>query len=488
MIMKTAIQRSKSFSTRKPAVLLLLVLALALGACQGRKPVERLGPPWNAEKVRHNAKHITKENSFAAPELPAENQALSFEECVVTALQFAPDITESIIELELAELASDDAFWKRFPNFNGRFRVTNNLTKHYSEYSDTVYRVGVSVDGFEPIVSFFESRAAALLEDIVYYTHILAVEKRAMQIGKTLLDLRLCEDKHALQAAQVAAAQQSVDYYQARQSDTDRLELARAQQKEAGARLAMEKNQIAMDKLRLNLKLMLGLDLDRAIKVNPASMDQILEQDRAADIFADYSWEKAWAITPEARMISTSKKLQDYRVQVAWARYLPSMSFDIYSTNPKSDYAAPSADDEIFFAMNFTMPLIDWGERGRNLDRALLKRVQDSQRAKLGRQQFAMDWKEAWQDVKMSQADLKLAEAQLAISKLSEQKLSIEQQSGQVEFSALIEARIDVINAESAMLDARYQERALAFANWFKAGYFRQRFFEPYRNGDRKDE
>ncbi|MDL2280025.1 TolC family protein [Desulfovibrio sp. OttesenSCG-928-G11] len=479
----------KRFSTRRPAVLLLLlVLALALGACQGRKPVERLGPPWNAEKIRHNVRHMTQENSYAAPELPPEDKALSFEECLFTALQFAPDITESVIELELAELKSDDAFWKRFPNFNGRFRVTNNLTKHYQEYSDTVYRIGVSIDGFEPVVSFFESRAAALMEDIAYYTHMLAVEKRARQIGEVLMELRLCEDKHALQAAQVAAAQQSVDYYQARQSDADHLELARAQQKEASARLIMEKNQIAMDKLRLNLKLMLGLDLDRAVKVDAASVDQMLEKDGAANVFADFNWEKAWAATPEARMLGISKKLKDYQVQVAWARYLPSVGFDMYTTNPKSDYAAPSSDDEIFFAMNFTMPLIDWGARGRNVDRAVLQRVQQSQRAKLGMQQFTMDWKEAWQDVKMSQADLKMAEAQLNINKLTEQKIAIEQQSGQVEFSALIEARIAVIAAEISMLDARHRARTLTFDNWVTAGYFRQRFFEPYRNEDRKDE
>lgn len=486
--MKKPVPHPRAFYGHRPVALLLLILVLALAACQGRKPVERLGPPWNAEKIRHNAQHMIREGAYEPPPLPPENQAFTFEECVFTALQFAPDMTNSIIELELAELSSEDAFWKRFPNFNGRFRVTNNLTKHYPEYGDTVYRIGVGITGFEPVTSFFEERATLLMEDLAYYTHMTAVEARARQIGNTLMSLRLLEEKHALQAAQLVIAQQAMEYYQVRRGETDRLELAGALRREASVRLGLERNRIAMDNLRLNLKLMLGLDLDRDLKVRPESVDQILEEDRTAEIFSDHSWESVWPTTPEARMIKISKKLNDYRVQVAWTRYLPTVGLDIYTTNPRSDYMAPSSDDEIFLAMNFSLPLIDWGARGRNLDRAVLRRVQNTQRAKLGLQRFSMTWKDAWQNTRMSQADLEMAEAHLEICKLAEQKKTIQQQNGQAEFAELIEARNAVISAEMGLLDARQRVRSRAFNNWFTAGYFRKRFFEPYRNEDRKDD
>ena len=479
--MKPEICRDKG-PTRAGALLLTLVLLCALAACQSQRPADRLAPPWNAASSRYNVRHFTESGGDAVFAAPAEDAALSFEECVFTATQFAPDLVNSVIELELAEIGTADAFWKRFPKLNAWFRVVNNLTRHYDEYSDTTYRMGVGIHGFEPVVSFFESRSRELLEDIVYYTHQMAVEARARQIGGALLRLEYLERVHALQGSRLVLAKQAVTYYRTQQeSATDRLELAKATRQVAQAEVAMEKTETFIAALMLNLKLMLGLDVDRALTVDAASLGRLLAADNASGIFADNAWEEVWAADPEAAIVRLSRKLRDYDVEIAWSQYLPTVSMDMYTTNPKSDYAAPSSDDEVFFALQFSIPLLDWGDRSRGVDKSVLRRVQEDQRGKLGRQRFAASWREDWQSLKLARADEQLAAEAVAISKLDEQKAAIRQQTGQGSFGDLLEARVALIESELALEEARLGVRSREMADWFKAGHFRRRFFEPYK-------
>ncbi|MDL2216935.1 TolC family protein, partial [Desulfovibrio sp. OttesenSCG-928-M14] len=293
----------RTWFNRELFVLLLLVSVMLISACQPKRQIERLGPPWNQARMRENVKPHTDAGNYEAPILPAEDQALTFEDCIITAAQNAPDLINSVIELELAEIAEDDAFWRRLPSVRAMFRITTNLTKHHKEYSDTIYRLSMGVYDFEPVVSLFQSRAAAKMKDIALLTHQIAVENRARQIGESMLRLDCLAKIHALQAAKYALAQQAIDYYRTKQGEvSDKLELAEAEHDRIEAEVAMHKTENAMASVRLQLKVMLGLDLDRQIRVQPGSLEDMMQKDDLSNIFADRSWEQIWKTTQRARI------------------------------------------------------------------------------------------------------------------------------------------------------------------------------------------
>jgi len=302
-----------------------------------------------------------------------------------------------------------------------------------------------------------------------------------------LLELDSLTKTHALQEAKRALAQQSIAYYRTKQGEVeDKLELAKAEHARTEAEVDMAKTESAMASLRLRLKLMLGLDLDRQIKVRPESLDDMMQKDNLPNIFAAQSWEEIWKTTPEARMLALSAKLHDYNVLVAWTRYLPTMTMDVQTVNPRSDYLAPSSDDEIFLSLNFSIPLLDWGARSRGVEKSYLSRVADSQRRKLARQTFAVSWKEAWQDTKMARAEVDLAREKVTVRELEKKKRMVEEQAGTGDLGLVLTAGMEEMDAKIALEEARLKLKNEEFKSWMTAGYFRQRFFEPYKEEDTK--
>ncbi|MDL2216984.1 TolC family protein, partial [Desulfovibrio sp. OttesenSCG-928-M14] len=131
--------------------------------------------------------------------------------------------------------------------------------------------------------------------------------------------------------------------------------------------------------------------------------------------------------------------------------------------------------------------LFDWGSRSRNLDKNLLRRVANSQSHKLARQSFAVSWKETWQNTKMARAELRLAEEKVTVCTLAKKKSMLEEQAGTGDFALVITAGMEALDAEIALEEARRALKNIELGNWMTAGYFRQRFFEPYDDEDIKE-
>ena len=497
-----------------------LLAVLSAGACRSARvtPDGSMGPPWNTGGLRAKAApaaaggaagptaHATESRqdsswggkgfvksakssepaapaASGSPSLPPEGATLSFDECVIMAAQQAPDLVDSVIDLELAEIKADTAYWKRFPSIDARFRVTANLTRQHEEYRDTTARLDFGIYGFEPVASQFTYKAERLLQDVALSTHQKAVEKRGEQIGVTLLRLENLERVRDRQAARLALAKQLVAFQQANQGAAgDRLETALARHQEKAAQAALEKTDAAMASLYLSLKLMLGIDLDRQIKARGGSVVEVLQSDKASAALAANEWAEVWNRSLDARIGRATLKLQDYNIMLAWAKYLPNVSMEVVTANPDSDYASYSSKDDVFVHLYFTLPLFDWGERSRGVDSARLQKSQAAQRGKLGRLTFAQQWKEEWLNMKMARADLDFARERLAVAKLEAQKASLQHSSGEMSFDALVNARTKVIDEEIAVEDAALQLRLKELAAWMMCGSFRNRFFEPRKS------
>jgi outer membrane protein TolC len=426
-------------------------------------------------------------SAAAVPSGPPQDRALSYDDCVLMASQYAPDLVSGIIDLELAEVAADNAFWRRMPFISARFRVTANLTKQHKEYSDTSSRMDFGIYGFEPVVSYFSHKAALLLQDIALSTHQKAVEKRGEEIASALLRLATLERAGERQAADVGLAKQLTAFQRTRQAmPVDRLKTASALHQERAAQAALDKTKVEISSLCLSLKLMLGYDPDRRLAARGASVEELLQREKAALALADRQWEEVWRNSLDARIAKVSLKLKDYNIMMAWARYLPNMNMEIIPANPASDYASYSSKDDVFARMYLTLPLLDWGERSRGVDSARLDKAQVSQRAKLGRQIFSQQWQEHWLAMKMAQADVELARELLSVARLEEQKAELQHRAGSIAFDGLIDARRARLSAESALEEASLQLRLRELAAWMLSGGFSRRFFEPRADEERE--
>ncbi|MDR1945572.1 MAG: TolC family protein [Desulfovibrio sp.] len=481
----TADRKFSAGIRRTLPILAALFLLASLGGC-ARKIAgnDRLGPPWNANVV--DKESAWSEETLPVAPLPPEDKALSFDDCILTAAHHAPDIAESLVGLELTQMSSESAYYRRFPNIQTFFRVIANTTRQHKEYEDTSFRMGFGVYGFEPVASSFSHRASLLMEDIALLTHKIALEKKAGQIGEAMLSLQNREKLRELQKTRLEQAKQFSVYQKAKEGPAPNpMEQAKAAHFEQRIAAELEKTEASISSLLLALKVLTGLDLDRKLRIDPASLNKMLDNDGASAALAKSSWEAVWQPSPESRIIKLALKLRDYDVMVNWTRYLPTMNMDVYAANPTSDYATYSTKDDIFLNITFTLPLLDWGERERGVQGSRLRRLQESQRAKAARTGFAAGWQSAWNDFRMAAASFEAARNKVAALALDEQKAELQYHGGQVDFSVVDNIRTRLYEEELAMAEAEMQLSLREFANWLLSGNFRRRYFE---NTEREEE
>jgi outer membrane protein TolC len=406
------------------------------------------------------------------------------------AAQHSPDLVNSVIALDLADLDARTSSLRRLPTVRLLFRGISNLTQKYPEYAGTSGRPSLAIFGYEPVVNYLTHENTLLLQEIALYTHEVALEKRAQQIAETLLRLEAKENERARLTALLEFARQSVEYQRASTGGPpDRLEEARALNTEKKAQVKLEKNSVEVSSLLTSLKEMIGLDLDRKLTVQADGVSALLREKKASASLAQISWEPVWENSPETLIHRASRNLAKRNVNLARARYLPVFSMEMFSANPVETYATYSSQDEVFLSLVWSLPLLDWGERSRGMEKRHLEVVQAMQRLKQARLKFSAEWKNTWQDLKMAEADVELGRADLAAAHLAEQKASLEYRGGRVLFSAVTKSGEDRIKAEMDLEDFLLELRLKELSAWFLSGGFRRDFLDlpaSVRSGEKK--
>ena len=269
----------------------------------------------------------------------------------------------------------------------------------------------------------------------------------------------------------------------------NKLEEAKALNVEKRTRAELEKNSVAVSSLLTSLKILMGIDIDRALKVRSGDVDTLLREKKAADVFAVHSWEPVWEQSPETRIHRTSRELAKGNVKLARARYLPDFSMEMFTANPIETYATYSSKDEVFVSLVWSLPLLDWGERSRGVDQSHLEVVRTSQRLKQARLQFSAAWKNSWQNLKMAEADVELAGEELEAARMEEQKALLEYRGGRAAYPSVIISGEARVRAEMALDQALLARRLLELSSWFLSGGFRRDFLAPdasVRSGEKK--
>lgn len=401
---------------------LIALLCLGLVGC-ARLPASDPGPPpihWLEEAAAKVEKPVPVDELMAQP--------LDFDRCLLLAMRQSPLLQSSAIEMEIAQLQTDSAFWNQLPEVKARFSVTTNITRNDDsnsddDYGDTSLRAGFGISSYNPVAAHFSYEARLLMEKLAMLTHCKAVEDLGARIGEALVRLETLDQLQAVQEELPGRTEQALQYYSALEpgQEIKSLEYVRTQQQIRVARAAVERTAAERRMILSGLKLLLGIPPEEQLRIDGPGqvMDRLPDADKRA-------WETAWNSSTDNRMLEIGLKLQDYNVLLAWSRFLPEAHLDIFSANARSSFYGSSGDDDIFASAGVVFPILDWGDRSRGVRVAQLKKTQFADRQRQSRTDFASGWAHARQEYESLLAEQDLRKENLELARLETRRARIE--------------------------------------------------------------
>ena len=431
----------------RPVALLCLLMA---GCALPPVPDPELPP-------RHWLEQAANETSAeqAMPVSDFKTEPLDFTRCLMLAMRQSPLLHNSAVEMEIASLRTESAFWSQLPELKARFTVTANITRNDEDsddddYGDTSYRVGFGVSGYNPVAAHFSYEARQLMEKLAVLTHCKAVENLAGRIGEVLVRLDTLDRMSVVQNRRPLLADTAVHYFSLLEpgQEEQSLEYARARQQVRVARAMVEKTKAEKRMLLSSLKLLLGIPPEEQLRVGGpgAIMEHLPDTD------GNNAWETAWEDGVDKRMLEVGLKLQDFNILLAWSRFMPDTNLDVFTANADSSLSG-SSEDDVFTSAGLSFPVMDWGNRARGVQEARLQKTQFAVRERQSRSDFAATWAHGRQEYEALLAEQALQEENLELAKLETRKAKIEYENAVGTMSQVIEKEGREIDAEIRLVE-----------------------------------
>jgi outer membrane protein TolC len=405
---------------------------------------------------RHWLEQAANETSAQSlPDIDLKAEPLDFTRCLLLAMRQSPLLHNSAVEMEIASLRTESAFWSQLPEVKARFTVTANITRNDENneddgYGDTSYRVGFGVSGYNPVAAHFSYEARRLMEELAVLTHCKAVENLAGRIGDVLVRLDTLHRLGAVQDRRPILADTAVRYYSLLEpgQEEQSLEYARARQQARVARAMVEKTEAEKRMLLSSLKLLLGVAPEEQLQVGgPGAIMEHLP-----DTEGNNAWEAAWDAGADKRMLDVGLKLQDFNILLAWSRFMPDTHLDVFTANADSSLSG-SSEDDVFISAGLSFPIMDWGIRARGVGEARLLKTQSADRERQSRSDFAAGWAHGRQEYDALLAELALQEENLELARLETRKAKIEFENAVGGMSQVMEKEDREIDAQIRLVE-----------------------------------
>lgn len=412
------------------------------------------------------------------------DKEFSFEDCVFLSIQQSPLLVNSAVDLEINRVARTDAAWKYLPEPHLVLTVSNNLTRYNmdtrntpGDYGRTKMRVDFYAPFPNPVATYFEHKVQQGLVNVAISMHRKAVGEVIYKIAESYLKLEAKRRIYEAERERLPLGASLMDYWKQVEKVEGRqgVSLNVASQEQRERELTAEKTRMEGVMERTNLKLIAGLDAQQRFNVDAESANSILE---GFDGYA-LKWEDRWNCTEDDLLLRTQIKLGDYNIMLAWAQYVPNMSFNVNHSPPAGQYQPPNGQEDTFLHWNFDFPLLDWGRRYRGVQTARMKKAQAFHEMALKRTEYSNKWFQAEQQVALAETELKLQKTRLDTAEMRFREAQISFDEGTAELPHMLElqeaatkARVNYIKAEL--------EYKLAQLKWMElASVLQERFLGP---------
>lgn len=442
-------------------VFLFLAVIICLGGCSGQAPMlfpELPRKDWLGEDKPAPEQKV-------APIYSPEKK-LSFTDLVYLAIQQSPVLERSSVNMDIQQIALTSARWKALPEVHLIAVVSNNLTQYnkgklnknaQKDYGKTKYQISYTGVFNNPVATYFDVQAQKELMSIAIATHKKAIGKCINEIADLLVQIRAKEAVLASLKTSLEIARRNKGYADASSAfKTDIWNGPDAQEDIVREKtLQVDTAHMELTILRNQLKLLVGVDRNQQLQLDTDSVVSAINSFASEQL----SWEECWEKSTERYLLAQQVRLHDAGIMLAWAQYVPNISFVVNESPPNGQAQPSNAETDQFLHISLNFPLLDWGLRYRNAEQSRAKKRQSRLDEIIKRREYQQRWFMAEDQLILARARLRQCEhAQSSAEKrLTAVQTSYDHGgSGMPELSraqqSVQEARMARVNAEAAML------------------------------------
>ncbi len=438
---------------------------------------------WLDESPGVPVEHKDKLQS-AVPKLYDANKSFSFDDCVYLTIQQSPMLVNSAVDIEIQKVDLTSAIWQYLPEPSMRISVSNNLTVNNrningtpNNYGEPVYEIAFDAAFPNPMQSYFSHQAQKIMLNLAVSTHRKAIGNAITEIAQLYQRLDAQKEILRIQKELVPLSKKVTAYWRQLESVDGQqgVALNLAQQREHEAALKVERTEIENSMLRTKLKVLAGVEINHKLNINTKDTDKIVSSFNGRAL----SWEEQWKKTEDELLLRSQVKLGDFNIMVAWAKYIPDVTFSINQSPPAGQYQPVDGTEDTFIHANISFPLIDWGRRYRGVQKARMEKAKAFQEQARARTQYSNIWTEAQQNVHLTETSMKIAKTNLEVAKMQEKEAAINFKEGITPYPDLATKKEALLAARIAFVQAELNYK-LAQLTWMDvAGVLKEKYIGP---------
>lgn len=371
-----------------------------------------------------------------------------FDDCVGLAIEQSPLLTRTSAEVSIRRIDEADARSRHMPGINMHTRYL--ITK--PEGSDRRLTLHFTTDSYNPIEAVFGVRVSRMVTQIAALAHEKAIGEGLHQLGQAFLEMEALDQTILLrrEAEELLGQAESYVTNRAAAGAATAIETRKAEQERRIARLEETRLLASLQGARENLALLLGLTNGAAVTfATGGAAAQVLGTFDEAR--ADFP--SSWTNSPEYRIACLGLQLQQLRIYLSYARYLPALTFGLQSTDPLYD----SANDGLglYFTAGLDFQLWDGLRRQRDVKRQRFVLSQYEADAFLEEANQRRKWLAAIDAVRAAAIDLDLATARAELAEINVEQAAFKSDLGRGGFPDLVDARRGRIEARRNLIETR---------------------------------
>ncbi len=482
--------KPKTWYTKLAACAMPLLVAGTLAGCASSK-AGISAPTLPARHWLEESPGVPIENKSklqsAVPNLYNAQKEFSFEDCVFLSIQQSPALVDSAVDIEIKKLDLTSAVWEYLPEPRMRVTISNNLTAFNknrndtpANYGKTEFDVGFYATFPNPVETYFNHQARKVLYNLAISTHRKAVGEVITEIAEIYQRLDAQRQILEIQQELLPLTKKVTAYWKkVEAADGSRgVALNLAIQREREAELKVERTKIENTMLRTELKSLAGVESMHKMNLNTKDANAILAGFNGDSL----NWENRWILTEDELLLRAQVKLRDFNILVAWAEYVPSMTFSVNQSPPAGQYQPVNGTDDTFLHLSLDFPLIDWGRRYRGVQTARMEKAKAFQEQRRARTKYSNIWIEAKQKVQLAETSLKISKTGLEVASMKAKEAQINFSAGTIDFPALASAQEALNAAKIAQVSAELDYKLAQLAWMDVAGVLKERYIgQPAR-------
>jgi outer membrane protein TolC len=419
--------------------------------------------------------------AWAEEQLPSEDPVLTtthgsldFNGCLRIALETSPYFTSSSLEIAVKRLDESDSRYGMFPTLSFRTRYFVNAPQDVLNRNSQPYSLGFYADSYNPFESYFSLQARKIVTKIAIYGHLLVITKAIHRLGGLFLELDSQRRMAVFQDDLIAKNQQNTAYAQNRlkSESASALDLRAAEQELEMARLEKDKITSAQAALMDEIKTLIGLKAQDDLDLDMGGIrQQVLD---AFDPIAA-TFEEARTNSYELKIQGLRKELQELNVNLAYARFLPTLIMGVETGDPLN-----IGNRGAFYTyFGAEMPIWDGLKRARDVKRQKTVLNQYNAEEKTKELDLNTAWSNARRKVTEAAADLKLARTREEIGSLKKKQNEISYREGRESLAQYLDECKKAIDVQknSELKELEYFKAVLDL--YALSGELSRRFVKP---------